>query len=317
MIFIELFIRLLLIGESILTLARQQRQVILIEGKYGSGAKPIHPLWRKVVKFFRPKIAEASIAFDWATGYDVRDTIGAIKIKDQGTSSSCSGQAGAYFLEIQGKLRKVKEEISAKSIYGKIFYPGGGSTVTSLINQIAIKGALPESEVPSYKNGIPLSEAMMIENSWTSSVRDQEAYTRAGYTPFDIGEGIDEVAQVIKDWGAVIIEIQGKNNGTWLSSYPKPPEKDNPNALWTHFMCCIGSCIINGQKTIIALQSWGDVGAGGVQFIQEDYFKSGYVLDAFTLCHNSRIQPKKENISIWAEILRAWHLDRLIRKNKV
>ncbi len=291
---------------------------LLAENKHGTGAVPIHPIHRAVVKAIRPTVIGRGMPdFDWSTGYDVRDHIGSILIKNQGSSSSCSGQAGSYFLEIQRRLQNIKEgALSAKSIYTPIAFPGGGTTVNGLITQLGSGGGNLEAMVRSYDfNGSPLSEALMSDKSWETDALIQDALMRAGYTPYDIGETIDEVAVAVRDWGAVIMEIQGQNGHTpgWLSSTPQPPTpltwwqkatSSNPD-IWTHFMCVIGAKMIDGKKMILALNSWGPaVGIGGVQYFGEDYFNSGFILDCFTLIYDTHISPIESSNTIWAAIAR-------------
>lgn len=286
----------------------------LAENKYGHGARAIHPIHRALVKSTRPALGKASI-FDWTKGYDVRDTIGPISIKDQGSSSSCSGQAGSYFLEIQRRLQKINEgALSAKSIYAPIAYVGGGTTVVALTTQIASVGANLEHKVPSYYvTGEPLSEAMMIEKSWETDQTNLDALLRAGYTPYDIGEGIDEVACAVRDWGGVIMEIQGQNGKVpgWLSSTPTPPTPltwwqkttSNHSDIWTHFMVVVGARMVNEKKMVIALNSWGtSVGDNGSQYFGEDYFNSGFILDCFTFIYDTHVSPLANNTSIWSAI---------------
>lgn len=277
----------------------------LIEGKFGHGAIPINPLWRKVRRIFRSKVGKGT-TFDWATGYDVRDTIGPIIIKNQGVNFSCGGQAGSYFLEIQRRLQGIKEgDCSAKSVYAPIAYPGGGTTIDSLETQIGTRGSNLEAAVPSYYiTGQPLSEAMMIDMSWDTPSMQQDALQRAGYTPYDIGTDIDNVASAIQAYGAVIWEIKGKSNGTWISAYPQPPLPGNPNPFFAHFMCAIGAKMINGQKTIIALESMGiEQGDQGIQYFQENYFNSGYILDVFTLIYDKKITSLPVSMPIWVGLL--------------
>ncbi len=270
------------------------------------GAIPINPIRRKLRNLIKPKVARGAI-FDWNTGYDVRDTIGPIAIKNQGQSSSCGGQAGSYFLEIQRKLQNITEgECSAKSVYAPIAYYGGGTTVTSLENQVGAGGCNLESSVPSYgANRTPLPEYFMTEKSWITSQTSIDALGRAGYTPYDVHVDIDTVASTIASYGACLWEITGQNNGTWLSPTPKPPSNSISSEKWNHFMCLIGAKMINGQKTIIALQSWGEnVGDKGIQYFTEEYLNSGYIVDCFTFIYDSKISASISNTSIWATVNR-------------
>lgn len=278
----------------------------LVEGQKGHGAKPlgiIHRGWRKIS---RPTIGKGGF-FDWEKGYDVRDKIGPIKIKDQGQSFSCAGQSAAYFLEIQRRLQGINEgAISAKSIYAPIAAVGGGADLNSLVSQISFRGAELEAKVPSYDiDGLPLPEYLMTEKSWETPNVITDMLTRAGYTPYNVPTDIDSAASTIAAYGAVIFTIKGQNNGTWLNPVPMPPSKSNSNPYWYHYICGIGGKIVNEQKAIIDLQSWGeDTGDKGIQFLNEDYFKNKGILNVEAWIHDSQIAPLPDNHNIWAEILR-------------
>lgn len=279
--------------------------------QFGKGARLINPIRLAIHKMARPKIGKAVVPFDWEKGYDVREHIGPIKVKDQGGSSSCGGQAGAYFLEIQERLRGLRGRddgiMSAKSIYAPIAYMGGGTTVVALMTQLGSAGALFEPKLPSYYvDGVtPLSEAMFIEKSWMTDATDKEAIRHAGYTPYDIGENMEVIAQTIRDYGGAIWMIAGQDNGTWLSAYPKPPQKGG-GEIWHHFMILVGAKAVDGVKTIFAINSWGtDVGLGGEQRFQQDYFDAKGITDAFTFIHDGKPLPASSFSLIWRAI-REW-----------
>lgn len=293
-------------------------------------------LHRKLFRKSFPKTVKGA-GFDWNTGFDVRDIIGPITIKNQSVNDSCSGQAGSYFIEIQRRLQKIQEgAVSAKSIYDPIADAGGGTTVPQLVSQLCTKGASLEASVPSYDaSGNPLTEAMMVEKSWITPAMLKDALVRAGYTPYDVTVNVDTIAQVIRDWGAAIMEVQAKNgeNPGWQSSTPQYPSAVNKNELWAHFMTLIGAIGItpdeyvnlgkgidtydairarykanplsnSGNRTvkcIVALQSegeeWGDK---GIQLFYESYFESGYIPDVFTCCFDNRLIPNSDNFSPFA-----------------
>ena len=297
------------------------------EKSLGHGVVRRNPLLKRIQKLWRQangqKIGKSSVQFNWAVGYDVRDTIGSIQIKNQGSSSSCGGQAGAYFLEIQERLRNIKEgAISAKSIYSPWQNLGGGMTVTQLNVQIGAHGANLEATVPSYDAyGNPLTELMMNDQSWKIPAIIKDAGTRAGYTPYDIAEDIETVAQTIQNYGAVFFEIRGQDGNTpsWLSMTPALPSKLNANEFWFHYMCCFAAKLVNGQKKIVALQSWGravirngvtyiigDINDPGVQHFGEEWFTSGNIIDAFTFIHDSQVVPVQTKYpTIW-QALAIW-----------
>lgn len=272
------------------------------------GAIPISGIRRYIHKKLRRIKTVRGMPFDWNKGFDIRDIVGSLPIKDQGTNSSCSGQSASIAIEISRRLQGIREgEISAKSFYGPIAYKGGGTTVSSLMTQFCVRGANLESNVRSYDAfNDPLNELMMEERSWYTKEAIIDAEGRAGYTPYDISEEIEAVAQTIRDFGFVIFEIWGQNghNPGWTSYMPEPPSKNNPNEIWHHFMVCVGAKMIDGKKYIIAQQSMGKSwGKNGDQAFGEDYFNSGYIKDAFSFVFNTNNSPAVfDPFGIWAAL---------------
>ena len=276
------------------------------EINHGKGAIRINPIHRWLRRQLRTSVGKATAQFDFSVGYDVRNVIGAITIKDQGMSDSCSGQAGSYFLEIQRRLQKINEgAISAKSIYAPIAYPGGGTTVPALENAIKAVGAELEAVVPSYDAfHNPLTEPLMTEESWRGPMSIADSLTRAGYVCVDVGTDINDVANAVKTYGACIMEITGENGipPGWDSPNPSPPASNQDT--WNHFVCAIGACLYNGVPSIMILNSWGlDVGVQGVQYISQAYFESGYVDDVFSFQYDGNIQvPVVPPKSLWPNL---------------
>lgn len=282
----------------------------LVEGVHGHGAihSPIKRFFRKRWRKLRGRhiVAKASVPFDWTTGVNTIDKIGGIQIKNQGSNYSCGRQAGAYAQYILRSLEGIKEgEISAKSGYGEYRASGGGMTLSSLETDIGAWGANLESAVPSYDvYGNPLPEYLMAETSWATPQVITEAFTRAGYTPFNVNIDRESIAFAISNYGFVIWMIRGQNNGTWRTNNPLPPNSNNLNQLWDHYMCVPIASVKNGQNTLTALNSWGkDVGTNGMQDFT-DYIESGYILECVTFVKATKIVPDSNNQSIWANVTR-------------
>lgn len=257
---------------------------ILAENKHGTGAVR-QPIRRRLNRLARPKLGKSGIPFDWSRGYDVEDKIGQIPIKDQGQSDSCGGQAKAYWLGIYFALQgQPYVEQSAKSIYSRIDYPQGGTTVPALEKDL---GSTDESLVPSYQNGQPPTEPWMIDNIWQASEL-VNTMAKRGFVAKSVNIDMESIAEAIRDYGGVIWEIEGQNNGTWLSSTPQPPISSAN--LWSHFMCAKAAySITESIKGIEALQSWGkNIGLNGIQTFTDNYINSGYIVDCFTFV---RIPP--------------------------
>ncbi len=268
--------------------------------EYYTGSVVRSPIFRFVRRTLSKKLAMAGIPFDWINGIFSKVP----KIKNQQTSYSCGGQAGSYLLSI---LKPPYIETSAKTIYSPKAYPQGGMTVPDLISQMCNQGATFETTVPSYYINGACDERLMIDKSWINPKTLKEALKTAGYTAKHVNIDIESIAEAIRDWGGAIMEIRGQNNGTWLTSYPKPPMKGWGD-MWQHFMCLNGALLKNGQKTISAIQSWGPfVGDSGYQYFTDEYIKSGHILDVFVLIpkQSPNIQPivdKQTNDAGWLAI---------------
>lgn len=90
----------------------------------------------------------------------------------------------------------------------------------------------------------------------------------------NVNTDIDIVAQAIRENKGVVLGITGVNNGTWESNMPKPPTNSAPSARWYHWVYAGKAKVINGKKYIGILNSWGNVGDKGWQWLSEDYFKT-------------------------------------------
>lgn len=253
-----------------------------MENNYGKGAIKIHKIHRKYRQWKRDKVG-ATTPFNWDKGYDSLSHISPIVIKNQFQSDSCSGQATSYAIEIAEKLAGNEEgAISAKSIYAPIAYSGGGTTVSDLERQITSSGASLEALVPSYFDDGRSNEAWMTDKT---NLNPKDALIRAGYKIVNVDIDMDSIASAIQQYGFVIWEIAGQNGNVpnWLSPTPQPPVKTNKNEIWRHFMCAHSALILNGERVIKALQSWGvNVGEQGHQYFTQDYIDSGYIPDVFT-----------------------------------
>lgn len=238
-------------------------------------------------KFHNSTLGMASVPYDWTKEIPIIIETR----KNQEASSECGGMAGSYFLINLNKLTSnIETDISEKSIYAPIAYPGGGTTVYALENQIANAGANLQTDVPSKRPDGIVDEAWVSDTSWITPELKQKALYNAGKLSQTVNIDIDSIAEAIRDTGGVIIEVEGKNGETpsWVTSIPTPPRKNNPNPIWRHFIFGGGTKLINGVKHIAFVNSWGmAVGEGGLQYLSEDYINSGHVIDVFTFLPKS------------------------------
>lgn len=254
---------------------------ILVEGLHGTGGKK-NKLDLRDTKWHN--LANALPPFDWSKGYDIEQELSVklnnpifkIPVKDQGVSSSCVGQASAYYEEVQIAFDTgVFAEVSAKDAYSQIFYPdGGGSTTRDAFNLRVNKGICKESLMSSYINGQPPTEEFMESRLAASKTTIQDALLRKASAYGDVRITIDDFAQALEVNHGLIFKINGTNNGTWRSQFPLPPKIVD----WEHELYVGKAKMINGKKYVGILNSWGtNVGDGGWQWLGEDYFDANYM----------------------------------------
>jgi hypothetical protein len=258
----------------------------------------------------RPTLGRAEIPFDWSN--PIPDPM--YPVKNQGISFSCGGQAGSYLIrDLLKTAGKDQGEISAKSIYAPYCAVGGGMTLDAIETCIGAHGSNLESLVSSYDvNGNPLTEPMFETRVWETPQTDADALTRAGYTPVSVAIDKDSMAEAIRDYGGIIMLIQGQNGNqpmNWTTATPAPPSKSNPKPLWAHYLWCA----FTTTTQIAVYNSWGvQIGSGGKQFFDETYINSGYILDCIAFIPDSMIgslpvtmPPPWASLLIWFKSLLA------------
>jgi len=227
-------------------------------------------------------IGMTTIPFDWEKGYDVEEEVSQkigksfkLKVKNQNGSSSCGGQAWAYYGEVLDTLSdKEQEEKSAKFIYSHTYVGTGGSGGRENCNFVIEKGWGNEIDCPSYENGLPPGEGFMIDRdsippiAFTNALKDRGlAYANV------LNREIENIATAVRDNHGCIFGVTGTNNGTWRSKFPLAPTTYNNS--WNHWMYVGKVKVINGKKYFGTINSWGsEVGEGGWQCLSEDYIRT-------------------------------------------
>lgn len=222
------------------------------------------------------EVAMGIAPFDWTAGYDIEAVLGTtIKPKDQGSSSSCGGQAWATLAAVQEAIASESfEERSAKFVYAQTFVSGGGSGGRENSEIYSKRGVAVETLCTSYMNGKPPTEAFMERSGdITAPARANALNTTHAGSYVSVSPDIESIARAIKQNGGVVIGIDGSNNRTWLSEFPQKPVKGE--GIWRHWLYAGKAKTIKGVKYIGVLNSWGTAaGKNGWQWISEDYIKS-------------------------------------------
>ena len=278
----------------------------LVEGKYGHGGKVnyVKTKLRRLGRHIRGRrIGRSSIPFDWTKPIPMPND----PIKNQGQSSSCGRQSGAYAQRILLRQQGYdKGEISAKAGYGRYAAYGGGMTLDAVETCIGAYGAALESEVSSYDiNGVPLTEAAYLDQSYETPALLANMTQRAGFKAYNVDINKEAMAEAIRDNGNILILIYGQNGNqprNWLTPRPSPPVKTNPQELWAHYMCGAGTT----TSEIAFFQSWGqNVGDNGKQYFGDDYIDSGYIVDCITFVPDKDMSAPSN--SIWRAISVYFH----------
>ena len=253
------------------------------ESKYGKGGVPNQFDARD---YDWTELGSASLPFDWSKGFDIESKLQTqLVTKDQNGSFSCGGQAFSYLGEVLEAIATgTYEPRSAKFSYSQVFYPGGGSTARDNAD-IAIKQGWPREVIlSSYDMGVPPSEYFMTRFQDITLPVLQDASLAKGLVYADVSPNIDTVAQAIRDNYGAILLVQGSNNGTWESIYPKPPIKTE----WRHFLYAGKAVMLNGKKYIVVKNSWGNVGVDGWQWLGEEWF-GGAVQQVTTMVFKTEV----------------------------
>ena len=279
-------------------------RIIFPDKKFGTGAIADPKDDRD---FIYDDIAMGAPSVDWEKGYDVeKDLKITVPIKNQDGSSSCVGQAWAYYIAIMNALEVGKHiEVSAKAFYSQFHLPGGGAYLRDGGKLAVNWGALTETSVPSYMPGDKApTESFITDKSWLTPKASEEAETLQAkeYRTIQAKSNMEMFAVAIRDNKGVVGGVYGSNNNTWGTYEPKPPKAGED--LWGHALYFGKYGIDNRGKYIATPNSWGRRGGNmtnyqdGWQKLREDYFTTGNMFNPWTVIDKPNFSTSKETMKI-------------------
>lgn len=239
---------------------------------------------------------------DWEKGFDIEEKIGfKLKPKDQQFSYSCVGQSYSYYNAILRVINANYNEVSAKSIYSLIALGNNqGAYLRDGADTLKKSGSLLEKRLPSYDKSGLATEQHLTDKGWfiESVKKEMETLKVSDYYKVTTWT-IDGFAKAIRDGNGMVAGVVGNNNGTWTSAYPKPPLITTPQAnLWGHALYFGKFRIKDGKKEIGCLNSWGNVGENGWQWLGEEWFADGgrWLFNPWILLNNNNTMNESAKI---------------------
>lgn len=208
--------------------------------------------------------------------FSIRDKIATIR--NQNGSGSCGGQAFGYHMETNTLIRDGKfTALSSKSIYQPVFIPPMGSNARDLLDRINKIGACLESDVPSYDNGNPPSEAFMEDGSKITQPMLETAKKYSGKTYLTFSSvDMSQVKQAIFQGNGAVLAILG-NNTCWTTANGEIEVPATGTLDWGHFIFLTGWVVRNGKRFFEFVNSWGkEWGDNGFGYLPEEYLLKGY-----------------------------------------
>lgn len=221
-----------------------------------------------------------------------------LPVEGQGSSSSCTGQAGHKYAEVLDFIENNKvPDLSAKSLYSQIYLPQGGAYLRDVMKLIVSFGVALESDVPSYIAGVNgrmevPTEPFMRDTAFLANqqiVARAKTYRAKSYAMVE-SKSFDFIKQAIYQNTGCLVGFNGDNAG-WNNAIIKPPV----SVEWGHAVYAKGWKFINGKEYLIIQNSWGkDWGDNGIGYIGRDYFQNlDNVLNPWTILDNPNQEKMK------------------------
>lgn len=199
--------------------------------------------------------------------------------EDQGSSSSCTWQAFAYyFWQLTGI------QLSRQDGYSRTHLPGGGGYLIDPFRAMmaGAKGGYNNTDgTGCYNRDQNPDPNPQTEQNMTLIVNLPNQQRRVfqvsyWYIPYN---DINAVAQAIIDYKGIVIGVNG-NNADWKDAeHPKPPQPGT--VQWSHALYCRDLALYNLEEQVVAKSSWCNYVKQ--HFISKSYFTSGNVFSPIVM----------------------------------
>jgi hypothetical protein len=110
--------------------------------------------------------------------------------------------------------------------------------------------------------------------------------------PLALSLDINQWATAIKICQGVVGGLEGTDAGWANLANPLSPPPNG--AQWGHCLYFFAYHMHDGQKCVIAKSGWGNAGNTTVHHIEEKYFQSGFMFNAYTLVLRGNMQNQTE-----------------------
>lgn len=205
-------------------------------------------------------------AFDYSKPFNTPVPPG----EDQGSSSSCTAQAFAYYFWAWTGI-----QLSRQALYSEYYLPGGGGYLIDPFRMM-MKNAKPGGKADGmggytrdqHQDPNPQTEQNMIIKVNLPNNKRRTFNIRYWYVNYN---DIDAVAAAIKNWKGCVFGVY-YNSKQWANG--QHPDVVTPNMATTaHALYGMHVAIDRGQVSIVALSSW------------YNWFPNHYIVkDYFTKC---------------------------------
>lgn len=176
-----------------------------------------------------------SFEIDWDKGFDIRDKIGNIPIKNQMHSNSCVSQGWSYQVGVYEALETgIYKDVSPKSIYPFIALPNGGAYIREGAKRVSNIGSLLETIVPSYKPDGTTDEKFMRQKDWWNDEMEKKAKILRGkeYRSINIHKDFDLLARAIEENNGVVGGLYVGKGLKWGTERPQPSTNTGGHCLF-------------------------------------------------------------------------------------